>query len=204
MQPQQLSFQTLTLKTSRIYGLKSQKLRFVESNQLLFQIDQEKCLFFLSTIKELTFSHKLWFSNPYIFATRCCRILIFQTINSVISNTPSGCKDIGIRKFKFVANQFLYKLLLWSNDILMVLIKYSQNMHTHNQTIWSEFCQLRFLDLCDICKKKFQIWDSAVGDSRSSIVQILSKIIMQTFVQKPRLGMNIYICMLSIVCGYIK
>ena len=164
-------------------------------------------------LKELSFCHKLRFSNSYNLVTHFPKPLIFKTINSGRPNslslkyqrfTPSGCKDIGIRKFKFVANQFLYKLLLWSNDILMVLIKYSQNMHTHNQTIWSEFCQLRFLDLCDICKKKFQIWDSAVGDSRSSIVQILSKIIMQTFVQKPRLGMNIYICMLSIVCGYIK
>ena len=43
--------------------------------------------------------------------------LIFQTMNSVRSNSqslkyhrfiPPGCKDIGVRKFKFVAkNQFL-------------------------------------------------------------------------------------------------
>ena len=39
--------------------------------------------------------------NPYIYATRCRRSLVFQTINSVISKslslkykrfTPSGCK----------------------------------------------------------------------------------------------------------------
>ena len=29
--------------------------------------------------KELSFSHKIKFSNPYIFATRWCKPLIFQT-----------------------------------------------------------------------------------------------------------------------------
>ena len=54
---------------------------------------------------------------PYILATRCRRPLMFQTMNSVRSNslslkyhrcTTSGCKNIGIRKFEFVAKtQFL-------------------------------------------------------------------------------------------------
>ena len=58
------------------------------------------------------------FSNPLIFAT-WCSILIFQTINSVRSDSPrlkcqwytlSGCKDIGIRTCEFVAKtQFLDK-----------------------------------------------------------------------------------------------
>jgi len=55
----------------------------------------------------------------YIFATRCHKPLIFQTMNSVKSNSlnlkyrrfaPSGCKDIEIRKLGFVAKtQFLCK-----------------------------------------------------------------------------------------------
>ena len=67
--------------------------------------------------KELSFCHKLWFSNSYNLATHSLRPLIFQTINSLRSNslslkyqrfTPSGCKDIGVRKCKFVAKpQFL-------------------------------------------------------------------------------------------------
>ena len=43
--------------------------------------------------------HKLWFLNPYIFATRCRRPLLFQTINIVWSNSLNyqkltwvGCK----------------------------------------------------------------------------------------------------------------
>ena len=68
--------------------------------------------------KELSFCHKLRFSTSYKLATRFPRPLIFQTINSVRSNslslkyqrfTTSGCKDIGVRKCKFVAKtQFLF------------------------------------------------------------------------------------------------
>ena len=53
-----------------------------------------------------------------MFAIRCCRPFIFQTINSVRINnlslkyswfTPPGCKDIGIRQFEFVPKtQFLW------------------------------------------------------------------------------------------------
>ena len=56
--------------------------------------------------------------NSYICATRCCRLLIFQTMNfdrpkSVSLKyqrfTESGFKEIGIIKFKLVAKtQFLY------------------------------------------------------------------------------------------------
>ena len=66
----------------------------------------------------MSFCHKLRFSHYYNLATRFPRPLIFQTINSARSNslslkyqrfTPSGCKDIGVRKFKFAAKtQFLY------------------------------------------------------------------------------------------------
>ena len=73
---------------------------------------------FTNLWKELSFCNKLTFSKPYIFATWWCKPLIFQTINSGRSNslnlkyqkfTPSVCKDIWVRKFKFVAKtQFLY------------------------------------------------------------------------------------------------
>jgi len=67
--------------------------------------------------KELSFCHKLIFSNSYNLATLFPRPLIFQTINSGRSNslslkyqrfTPTVCKDIGVRKCKLVAKtQFL-------------------------------------------------------------------------------------------------
>ena len=55
--------------------------------------------------KELNLCHRLWFYNPYIFATQCLRPYLFQTKYTVRSNnlslkyqrfTPSGSKDIGI------------------------------------------------------------------------------------------------------------
>ena len=63
-------------------------------------------------LKELSFCHKLRFSNSHNLATCFPAPLIFQTFNSGRSNslslkyqrfTPLGCKDIGDRKFKFVA-----------------------------------------------------------------------------------------------------
>ena len=70
-----------------------------------------------STTKELSLCHQLWFSNPYIFAAHCRRPQLFQTFNSVRSNTlnlksirftSSVRKYIRIRKFELVAkNQFL-------------------------------------------------------------------------------------------------
>ena len=65
--------------------------------------------------KELSFCHKLWFSNSYNLTTRFPRPLIFQTINSVRTNSLSlkyqrfttvGCLDVGVRKYEFVAKQF--------------------------------------------------------------------------------------------------
>ena len=63
--------------------------------------------------------NKLLFSNFYIFETQCYRLMIFETMNSVRSNSLSlkchrftslGCTDIGIRKFHFVTKtQFLCK-----------------------------------------------------------------------------------------------
>ena len=63
-------------------------------------------------LKELSFCHKLRFSNSHNLATCFPAPLIFQTFNSGRSNslslkyqrfTPLGCKDIGDRKFKFVS-----------------------------------------------------------------------------------------------------
>ena len=61
--------------------------------------------------KRLSLCHKLWFSNPHIFATQDYRPLIFQTINSVSSNsaiyqmvTPSGCTNIRSRIFQTLIN----------------------------------------------------------------------------------------------------
>ena len=72
--------------------------------------------------KELSLCHKFWYSSPYIFATKCSRPVIFQTINSVRSNslglkyksfTPSGCKDKGIINIEFVAKtQILFRSLI--------------------------------------------------------------------------------------------
>ena len=65
----------------------------------------------IGTSKKMRFGHKLKFSNFYIFATQWP--LICQTMNSFLLNslkcltnqscTPWGCKDMGIRKFEFVA-----------------------------------------------------------------------------------------------------
>ena len=63
--------------------------------------------------------HKLWFSNPYIFETQCCKPLIFQTYIIWSNRTHSlkyqrsrtlESKDIVIRKSEFVAKT----QLLWS------------------------------------------------------------------------------------------
>ena len=70
--------------------------------------------------KELSLCHKLRFDNTYIFATQCRRLKIFKTMNSVSSNnlslkyqklTQSGCKDIRILIFGFVAKT----QILWQN-----------------------------------------------------------------------------------------
>ena len=102
------------------------------TNLYLLNDDRSILIFFLCSgspeLKELSFCHKLWFSNPYISASLCRRPLIFQNMNSVRTNNPSlkylrfrllGCKDIGIGKFEFVAKyQFLYSLKI--KDSLLI------------------------------------------------------------------------------------
>jgi len=59
----------------------------------------------------LSLCHKLKFSNPYVYGTWWCRLLIFQTkiiwcniIQSLkyLRSSTLGCRDIGIRKSEFV------------------------------------------------------------------------------------------------------
>ena len=69
----------------------------------------------------MSLCHKLRFSNTYIFVTQCRRPQIFQTMNSVRSNSlsmkyqgcpPAGCQHIGIRKLEFLAKtHFLFGFL---------------------------------------------------------------------------------------------
>ena len=65
--------------------------------------------------KELSFCYKLSFSNPFIFSTRCCKVVLFQAyiigsyrFYSLKYQTliTLGCKKIRIRKL--VLGKFLY------------------------------------------------------------------------------------------------
>ena len=82
-----------------------------------FPLPKQDMIAIPGLIKEMSICNKLWLSNSYNLATHSPRPLIFQTINSVRSNslslkyqrfTPSGCEVIAVRKFEFVAKtQFL-------------------------------------------------------------------------------------------------
>ena len=70
--------------------------------------------------KELTFSHKLKFYNPYIFAAWWCTLLIYDTetiwfnrIHSLKYQRPAtlGCRDIGIAKIKFSTRRTQFNLI---------------------------------------------------------------------------------------------
>jgi len=78
--------------------------------RLIFQVSKNICP---HPFKKFSFCHKLCFSNPFTFATRCRRPQIFQTMISVrlknVSLKYQSCKDIGIRKLESVKKiQFLY------------------------------------------------------------------------------------------------
>ena len=51
--------------------------RFYSQTELFLNL--KKIFFYKKSLKELSFCHKLAFSNPYIFATLWCKPLIFQT-----------------------------------------------------------------------------------------------------------------------------
>ena len=55
--------------------------------------------------KELSLCHKLWFSNPYIFATQCRKYFCWENNLSLkyLRFTQSRCKDLGIRQFEIAA-----------------------------------------------------------------------------------------------------
>ena len=56
--------------------------------------------------KELSFCHRLWFSNLYIFVNlRYFKLIILIGKISLKYQrfAPSGCKDIGISRFEFLA-----------------------------------------------------------------------------------------------------
>ena len=90
--------------------------------------------------KELSFWHKFWFSNPYIFATWWCIQTIIMWSNRIHSlkyqRSPTlNCKDIGIGKSEFVAKtQFLcryfcliHKRWLFKNNVKLKL--FLRNKH---------------------------------------------------------------------------
>ena len=73
---------------------------------------------YLFLIKSLNLSHKLKFSNSYIFKTSWCNPPIFQTLiygsNIIHSLTYLRPNDIGFRKSEFVAKtQFLWFKIRW-------------------------------------------------------------------------------------------
>ena len=84
--------------------------------------------------KELSFSHKFWFSNWYTFATWWCWPLIFQTIIiwtkmiqtlKYLSFSTFKCKDIRIRKIEFVTKtQFLYNIFVtgWCKPLIFKIV----------------------------------------------------------------------------------
>ena len=68
-----------------------------------------------SNIMELSFYHKLKLSSPFIFVIKCCRPLIFQTMNYVVSNNNKlflhhqFAKLQELKHSRFVEKTFLYK-----------------------------------------------------------------------------------------------
>ena len=78
-------------------------------------------------LNEMSFCHKLKFSNPYIFTIWWCKPLIFQTL---------GSKDIEIRKVEFVAKTQL--LSLKNCAIFFLLINaFWKAIKYWNQMTWS-------------------------------------------------------------------
>ena len=93
----------------------------------------------------MSLCHKLWFSNHYIFGTKCCRTYIFQTMNSVESNIlslkyqrflTSGFQDIGVWIFEFAAKaQFL---LHFTNLFHRFLSFFFQNFLHRKKPVFSQ------------------------------------------------------------------
>ena len=110
--------------------------------------------FYTGKPKELSFCHKLEFSNPYIFATGWRKPLILQTYMiwsnrnhslKYLRSMSLGCKDIGIGKSKFVAKtQFL------SFDIFRIFIKNRIFLWNLNKTNKYKYIQLSCVIISEI------------------------------------------------------
>ena len=112
--------------------------------------------------KELSFSHNLEFSNPYIFSTGWRKPLIFQTYMiwsnrnrslKYLRSMSLGCKDIEIRKSKFVAKtQFLYAYLTFQNK--------SPNAHCNRTITLFGRLLIKSTSNCKLCfwKKYFHFF----------------------------------------------
>ena len=66
--------------------------------------------------KELSLCHKLWFSNHYVFGTKCHRPMIFQTMNSVRSN------NLSLKYQRFTTRY--WDLNIWFCSITQLKLKY--------------------------------------------------------------------------------
>jgi len=125
--------------------------------------------------KELNSWSKFLFFNSNIFPTWCCRLLIFQTINLVISKnlslkyqrfTLAGYKDISFRKIELVTKtQFLSRLLIpdcdWLNFVNFSGFKYkirlvSRLRKRENQALISITPILKFPALINLIFSKLQ------------------------------------------------
>ena len=95
--------------------------------------------------KELSLCHKLKYSNPYIYWTWCCRLLIFQTkiiwcnkvhILKYLRSTTMGCRDIGIIKLEFVSKTQLLCLIMNSWNTNHCLFENYDSFHIINWFKW--------------------------------------------------------------------
>ena len=107
--------------------------------------------------KELSLCHKLHYSNPNIFRTRCCKPLLFQTqtiwshrFNSLkyLKFTTFGSKDIVIRKSEFVAKtQFLWNPKVLKNINFQSILVFFQKLWFSKPNV----VDLRYLKLWIQC-----------------------------------------------------
>ena len=105
---------------ARLIKLINTDIFFLQFKKICIILSQFDC----RVLKELSLCHKLKFSNPYIYGTWCCRLLILQTkiiwsnrIHSLkyLWSTTLESKDIGFRKADFVAKtQFLLLIFMIS------------------------------------------------------------------------------------------
>ena len=101
---------------------------WIEFAVAIYNVSYFAFVFAHCLLKELSFCHKLWFSNFNIVETQCRRPLIFQTMNAVRSYTvslnyqrfTSGYKDIGITKVEFVTWHENPNMLIFKNRHIQI------------------------------------------------------------------------------------